>query len=103
MKHVATVISMTFLAIMAVITVFPFIYMMLAGLMTYSEATSIPPTIIPETFQWGNYLEVFETAPFVRYFFNTVFVSSVTTVATVFTSILAAFALTSLEFKFKKL
>ena len=102
MKHVATFISMTFLAIMAVITVFPFIYMMLAGLMTYSEATSIPPTIIPETFQWGNYLEVFETAPFVRYFFNTVFVSSVTTVATVFTSILAAFALTSLEFKFKK-
>ena len=38
-----------------------------------------------------------------RYFFNTVFVSAVTTIATLITAILAAFALTSLEFKYKRL
>ncbi|WP_313469145.1 carbohydrate ABC transporter permease [Carnobacterium sp.] len=102
MKHIVTVLSLTFLGVMAVITVFPFIYMMLAGLMTYSEATSIPPTFIPEKFQWLNYAEVFERAPFLRYFLNTVFVSTVTTIATVITAILAAFALSSLEFAFKK-
>ena len=103
MKKVVTLISLIFLALLAIITIFPFIYMILAGLMTYSEATSIPPTILPESFQWSNYAEVFTKAPFLRYFLNTVFVSAVTTIATLITAILAAFALTSLEFKFKGL
>ena len=42
------VFSYTFVIIMAVITLFPFIYMLLASLMTFQEATSIPPTIIPQ-------------------------------------------------------
>ena len=103
MKKVVTGLSLLFIGILGIVTIFPFIYMILAGLMTYSEATSIPPTILPTSFQWGNYTEVFEKAPFLRYFFNTVFVSLVTTIATVITSVLAAFALTSLEFRFKKL
>ena len=40
-------------------------------------------------------------APFVRYFFNTIFVSGVSTIGTLITSILAAFALVKLEFKYK--
>ena len=103
MKKVVTGLSLLFIGILGIVTSFPFIYMILAGLMTYSESTSIPPTILPTSFQWGNYTEVFEKAPFLRYFFNTVFVSLVTTIATVITSVLAAFALTSLEFRFKKL
>lgn len=102
MKKLMTVLSLIFIGILGVITLFPFIYMILAGLMTYSEATSIPPTFIPESFRWENYVQVFEKAPFLRYFLNTVFVSLVTTIATVITSVLAAFALTSLEFRFKK-
>ena len=70
--------------------------------MTRTEVTSIPPTIIPSHLQFGNFAEVFEKAPFVRYFINTVFVSAVTTFATLVTAVLASFALTSLEFKFKK-
>ncbi len=70
--------------------------------MTRSEVTSIPPTIIPAHLQFANFLDVFEKAPFIRYFFNTVFVSAVTTIATLITAVLASFALTSLEFRFKK-
>ena len=44
-----------------------------------------------------------EQAPFVRYFFNTVFVSVITTIGTVVTSILAGFALVKLDFKYKNL
>nr|WP_204687846.1 carbohydrate ABC transporter permease [Enterococcus diestrammenae] len=102
MKRVVNLICYLFLAIMAIITVFPFIYMVLGGLMTRTEVTSIPPTIIPSHLQFGNFAEVFEKAPFVRYFINTVFVSAVTTFATLVTAVLASFALTSLEFKFKK-
>ena len=40
-------------------------------------------------------------APFVRYFFNTILVSGLSTLGTIVTSILAAFALVKLEFRFK--
>lgn len=103
MKKLVTIIALVFLVVLGIITLFPFIYMVLAGLMTYSEATSIPPTIMPEKFQWANYAAVFSKAPFLQYFINTVFVSLVTTIATLITSVLASFALTSLEFKFKGL
>ncbi len=101
MKKVVTIISYVFLILLAIITLFPFVYMVLAGLMTYSEATAIPPTMIPKDFQWVNFVEVFKKSPFLQYFINTIFVSAVTTFATLITSTLAAFALTSLQFKFK--
>ena len=41
MKKIGTFISYVFIITMAVITVFPFIYMILAGLMTYAETVSM--------------------------------------------------------------
>ena len=101
MKKFNSILSKTFIVIMAIITLFPFVYMILASLMTYQEATSKPPTLIPETFQWNNFKLAMQQAPFVRYFFNTIFVAGVTTIGTVITSILAGFALVKLEFKYK--
>lgn len=101
MKTVNTAISKIFIVIMAFVTLFPFVYMILASLMTYQEATSIPPTIIPADPQWGNFAEAMEQAPFGRYFLNTVFVAAITTLGTIATSVLAAFAFVKLEFKFK--
>ncbi|MCM6880431.1 carbohydrate ABC transporter permease [Enterococcus italicus] len=103
MKKIITIASYLFIFLLGITTLFPFVYMLLAGLMSYSEVTSIPPTLIPKNFQWANYAEVFEKAPFLRYFINTVIVSLATTVATVLTSIFAAFALSSLKFRFKGL
>lgn len=103
MRRIINIFALILVIFLAIITVFPFIYMVLAGLMTYQEATSIPPTMIPEVFQFSNYLKVFEQAPFVRYFFNTVFVAGVTTITTLVTAVLAAFALVKLEFKHKNI
>ena len=101
MKEVNLFISKTFIAIMALITLFPFVYMILASLMTFQEVTSIPPTFIPKKLQWENFKLAMEQAPFVRYFFNTIFVAGLSTLGTLITSVLAAFALVKLEFKFK--
>lgn len=101
MKRIVNIISVLFVLLLAIVTIFPFVYMVLAGLMTYKEATNVPPTIIPSIFQFKNYLIVFERAPFLRYFFNTVFVSLTTTLSTLVTAVLAGFALVKLEFKYK--
>lgn len=53
-----TLIAYIVLAIFAIITVFPFIYMILGGLMSFRETTTIPPTIIPKHFEWANYTKV---------------------------------------------
>lgn len=94
-------IAYIILAIFAVITVFPFIYMILGGLMSFQETTTIPPTIIPKHFQWANYSKVFAQAPFARYFLNTFITASVTTIVSLFNSILGAFAMVNLHFKGK--
>ncbi|MDU1855045.1 MAG: carbohydrate ABC transporter permease, partial [Clostridium baratii] len=101
MKKVNLVLSKTFIVIMALITLFPFIYMILSSLMTFQEATSIPPKLFPEKFQWENFTLAMKQAPFVRYFFNTILVAGLSTLGTLVTSILAAFALVKLEFRFK--
>ena len=101
MKKVNLVLSKTFIVIMALITLFPFIYMILSSLMTFQEATSIPPKLFPEKFQWENFTLAMKQAPFVRYFFNTILVAGLSTLGTLVTSILAAFAVVKLEFRFK--
>ena len=101
MKKFNSVLSKTFIVLMAIITLFPFVYMILSSLMTYQEATSIPPTLFPKELQWNNFAEAMEQAPFIRYFFNTIIVAGISTIGTVITTILASFALVQLEFKYK--
>ncbi len=95
-------VSKMFVTIMAIITLFPFVYMILTSLMTFQEATSIPPTLIPADPQFGNYAEALRQAPFARYFANTIIVASCSTLGTVINCILAAFALVKLQFQGKK-
>lgn len=101
MKKINGILTKTFILIMAIITLFPFVYMILSSFMTYQEATSIPPTLFPEKFQWQNFSLAMEQAPFVRYFFNTILVSGISTLGVIITSVLSSFALVKLEFRFK--
>ena len=103
MRKIITGLAYAFLLVMSLITLFPFVYMILTGLMTHQETVQMPPTLIPHSLQFSNYVKVFKEIPFLRYFVNTLLVSVITTVATLITCTLAAFALTSLQFRFKKL
>ena len=50
MGKVSSVLGKIFIVIMAIITLFPFVYMILASLMTFQEATSVPPTLYTKIF-----------------------------------------------------
>lgn len=91
------------MVILAIITLFPFVYMILSSLMSFQEATSIPPTLIPKKLMFSNYSEAMKAAPFARYFLNTIFTSLTTTIGTLITTVLAAFALVKLQFKGKNI
>lgn len=91
------------LVIFAIITVFPFYWMISSSLKSGFEVIQTPPTMLPETVMWSNYSTAFEMAPFGRYFINTIIVTALSIVSTVVISILSAFAFSHLEFKGKDL
>lgn len=87
------------LTIGAIIMIFPFFWMITGGIKTYNEITANPIVWWPKNIQWVNFKEASDMAPFLIYFKNTVIVSFANTVLTLFTTILAAFAFSRLEFK----
>ena len=53
-------------------TVFPIAWVVSTSLKDRAETFNIPPTLIPEKIHWQNYLIIWETQPFARYFLNSI-------------------------------
>lgn len=74
----------------------PLLWMVLAAFKPQTEIWGGP--ILPSVWRWENFVDAWNGAPFVRYFLNSIIVSSVITLAVVLTSCMAAFAFSRLEF-----
>ena len=87
-----------FLIAGAVIMIFPFYWMITGAFKSYVEIGQYPPLWWPSTFNFDNFVIAFEMAPFLTYFRNSVvaMVGSVSLCA--FTTILASFAFSKLNF-----
>ncbi|MDU7359694.1 MAG: carbohydrate ABC transporter permease [Propionibacteriaceae bacterium] len=57
------------------IMVFPFVYQILMSLSTNEEIQRIPPSFIPEAWQFSNYAEVFSRLPFLQQFWVSVLIT----------------------------
>jgi len=80
-------VSMTF--------ILPFVWMLLTSLKPLKEVGL--ENWLPSSFQWGNYLTVFNVIPFSMFYWNSIFVASWVTFLQVFTSSLAAFSFSRLH------
>lgn len=81
----------------------PFVWMISTSLKPSNEVLIMPPKWIPSKLVWENYKIAFESAPFKRYFLNSVFVSAMVTVGELITTILAAFAFSRINFRGREL
>lgn len=77
---------------------FPFIWSISTSLKPMSDLFAVTPNLIPSEIRWQNYADVFDSAPFLRFYANTVFVTLVRTAGQVFIASLAAFAFAQLRF-----
>lgn len=96
------IVIYTFLILMAIFIILPFYWMILTSLKTYYESSNDPnPSffIWPWNAQWINFRVVLEELSFGKYIVNTLFVGVVSTIGTVITTILAAYAFARIEFK----
>ena len=103
MKILSMVLVYAFLLAMAFIVIFPFYWMIISSMKEMEEYRRSIPTLIPETWDFINYVEVFtnEDLQLGRLFTNTVFVGVVSTLLSLIITVLSAFAFARLEFKGK--
>lgn len=101
-KTVKNVIIYTLLTVWAVMVLFPFYWMLLTSVKSYSAYNSeyIPQlyTLSP-TFQ--NYADAFTAVPLANYLWNTLIFTVLTTAIMLVVTVLAAFAFARLDFKGK--
>ena len=100
-KIVVTTLTYAFLALIAIIVIFPFYWMLNSSLKTLAEYKWSKPSFFPHDIQWSNYLEAYTTANLGGLFLNTLFVGLVSTLLSLVITVLSAFAFARLEFKGK--
>ena len=97
------IITYLFLAIMAVIVIFPFYWMIISSLKTMDEYRENVPTLWPREIVWENFLTAFDKANLKDLFLHTLFVGVVSTALSLVVTVLSAFAFARLQFKGKNL
>ena len=76
----------------------PFWWTVATSFKTFDEVYTQSYSLFPNQFSLDNYIKVFQTIPFGRYFWNTAKVSVVVCFGTILTSAMAAYAFSRLQF-----
>lgn len=82
------------------VTLVPFIWVILTSLKPASEIIRIPPTFFPETWTFDSYRTIFNDpkVPLERFYLNSLFVAAFRVLITIFTSTLAGFIFAKYKF-----
>jgi multiple sugar transport system permease protein len=86
------------LIVLSIVMMVPFVTMVLTSLMTFSQAYTFPPDLIPRPIVLQNYPEAIALRPFHLYLLNSLLVASLITAARLVTCSLGAFAFARLQF-----
>ncbi len=87
------------LSLIAVVTVFPFVWVLFTSLKGPRDAIySVPPQLIPHDFTLGNYVRVWDQLPIPSFFLNSVIVAGVTVVLNLLFTAMAAYPFAKMKF-----
>jgi multiple sugar transport system permease protein len=83
----------------AVLTIGPFVWMVLASLKTDADIRAVPPTLLPDPITGDNYSRVLDAFPFWRFAINSLGVSIASTALQLVTASTAAYVFARIEFR----
>lgn len=92
-------IRFAFASVLALLFVFPFLWMFASSFMNESEILSYPPKLLPRAVRLDNYMELFVRLPFATYLRNTVTIAVSATLGVVISCSLTGFVLARLRFR----
>ncbi len=119
-KIIRYVVCYTFLGVLAICMIMPFYWMIITSLKSDAEISLTYPTFFPHHFEWDNYRYIFDgefqraeskitnpNAPLRfdlwRYMYNTLIVGIFSTIGTLVTTVMAAFAFSRIKFPGREL
>ncbi|MCY0879957.1 MAG: carbohydrate ABC transporter permease [Firmicutes bacterium] len=100
--HATTVLVYLVLIVAAIAMLVPFLWMLGTAFKSSSQVDAIPIIWIPWPLHFGNFVSAWTSVPFGRFFVNTLFVSVVSSVGQIITSIMAGYAFARMRFRGKQ-
>jgi alpha-1,4-digalacturonate transport system permease protein len=96
---VGTVLRTAFLLAMTFVVLAPVLWFVLSSFKDATDLGARPPKILPTRWAFENYTEAFEMYNYMRYFTNSVFVTTVATLLTLLINSMAAYAFAKYNFR----
>jgi len=107
MKRIRTILLYAVLTLAGIITLFPFLWMLLNSFNSESSVFSVPPRLIPDLLgtkhAFDNYLTIFREFNWGRYTLNSLVVAGLSALGQILTCSLAGFAFAKMRFRGKNL
>ena len=95
---IARALVLVLLAAVALVEVFPYLWMVTTSLKTLPEVTQFPPSLWPATPRWDNYAKAWASGPFLRYAVNNAVQTVGILVCQLFFGCLAGYAFSKVRF-----
>jgi raffinose/stachyose/melibiose transport system permease protein len=89
-----------FLSILAITQLYPLLWLLLYSFKTNSEIMSDHFFALPKEWQWSNYVDAFTTGSYMRYIKNSILVTGITLVLTIFFSAMVSYAITRFKWRY---
>ncbi len=99
-KSWQTILLYVFVVILCIIILYPYFVMFITALKDNKEMYAIDH-IMPNVWQWSNFVDIWSAAPVFRYLINSILVAGGATILAILCGIPAAYALARMRFKGK--
>ncbi|MEQ7123304.1 carbohydrate ABC transporter permease [Actinopolymorpha sp. B11F2] len=88
-----------FLVAMAALFLLPLYWMIATALKSNEELATTPPTIVPDSWKWSNFVEAFQTIPFATYFSNSVIITVLGVIGSVVSNLIVAYGFACIDWR----
>lgn len=100
-KEPVDIVANIIVIFFAILNLFPLYWLFTSSFKNSVDVLKMPPDWVPKNPTFDNYIEVFKNQPALRWTYNSIFVSLVSTILVIIVSSLAAYAFSKLKFKWK--
>ena len=98
-KEKIDIFSNGLVLLFAILSLFPLYWLVASSFKNSSDVIKMPPDWFPKTFNYQNYVDVFNNQPAMKWAFNSLTVSLISTILLIIVSALAAYGFSKLKFK----
>ncbi|GCE51133.1 multiple sugar transport system permease protein [Thermosporothrix hazakensis] len=94
-----SIVARIFLVVMSVLFLIPLYWMVATALKSNEEMSVTPPTFIPQSWLWENFVKAVTIIPFGTFFMNSLLITVLTVIGTVVSNLIVAYGFSCIQWK----